>query len=263
VPLDSHTSLQLDYALLEIMLEGGSPGPHTVDDTVWSGIAIPGLDYTPVESDEPMEHDAVSPDATTIDASDGSYCDAVFSSTSFNAASFAESFDAAPVPLSPVLAFPNSAAGIPSSPAAAASAQGSNNTVVCQWAGCGAVVQQQSAYQHLTSTHKREIPSKSKVLLACRWTDWTDLFRELRMHVHLHYDVEVSCDKCGDTFSRPDAIHRHKAHGVCTKCPWCRDRFETVEEKVAHVAKCAQRDVATKVGRGRSVARQAAHPYKN
>jgi hypothetical protein len=245
------------------MLEGGAPGPHTVDNTFWSGIEIPGLDYTPVEYDEPMEHDPISPAATTPDALDASYWDAVFSSTSFNAAAFAESFDSALVPLSPVSAFPNSAPGTPSSPAAATSVQGSNDTVVCQWAGCGAIVQQQSAYRHLISTHKREIPSKSKVLLACRWTDCTDEFRELRTHVHLHYGVDVPCDTCGDMFSRRDAIRRHKATGVCNRCPWCRDRFDTVEEKVAHVAKCAQRDVATKIGRGRSVARQAAHPYKN
>jgi hypothetical protein len=269
VPLDSHTSSQLDYALLEIMLEGGAPGPHTLDNTFWPVMSISGLDYTPVEFDELTEHDPIASAATTLDAPDVSYWDAVLSSPSFNASSFAESFDSAFVPLSPVLAFRNFTPGTPSSPATAASAEGSDDTVICQWSGCGAVVQQQSVWQHLTDTHGHEIPSKSKTLQACRWTDCTAEFHELRPHVRLHYGVDVHCDACGEVFARDDAVRRHKANGACRKCPWCRVRFETVEEKVAHVAKCLRLDVNTKAGRERtvgkigSVARQAAHPYKN
>jgi hypothetical protein len=251
------------------MSEGGNPSTHTLDSTFWPGMSISGLDYTPVEIDEPTQHDPIASAATTFDASDASYWDAVLSSPSFNALSFAEFFDPTFVPLSPVLAFPNTTPGTPSSPATAASAEGSNDTVVCRWSGCGAFVQQQSVWQHVTDTHGHEIRSKSKTLQVCRWTDCTAEFHELRPHVRLHYGVDVHCDACGEVFARDDAARRHKANGACRKCPWCRVRFETVEEKVAHVAKCLKLDVNTKAGRERtvgkvgSVARQAAHPYNN
>jgi predicted RNA-binding Zn-ribbon protein involved in translation (DUF1610 family) len=216
--------------------------------------AIPGLDYIPV-FDQSTEYGPVASVPPPIDSS---VWDAILATPFFNDPSFLEDFKQTFVS-SPTWASSDLTA--PSSTRSTSSTQDDSNTVVCRWAGCGAMVEKSWVYQHMKIDHPGEIVNTTQKKRPCRWIDCTHSSKELRRHVQLHYGVEIPCDQCGDTVARIDALRKHQRVGACTKCPWCRHRFASVEKRVAHVPTCPQLGVVPKAGRARRVGKipSAAH----
>lgn len=51
---------------------------------------------------------------------------------------------------------------------------------------------------------------------------------------------EITCEKCHQHLSRPDALLRHLE--TCLKCPDCLQEFETQEQKKWHPSECPMRE---------------------
>jgi hypothetical protein len=208
--------------------------------------AISGLVYIPV-FDESTE---CGPVASVPPAIDSSAWDAILATPFFNNPSFLEAFKQT-FASSPTWVSPNLTA--PSSTRPTSSTQDDSNTVVCRWAGCDAVVEKSWVYQHMKVDHPGQIVNTTQKKRPCRWIDCTHSSKELRRHVQVHYSVEIPCDECGDTVARIDALRKHRRVRACTKCPWCRHRFATVEKRVAHVPTCSKLGVVAKAGRARRI----------
>jgi hypothetical protein len=178
--------------------------------------------------------------------------------------SFETSFtDASPSPVSFSFATPDTA--LSPSPVVSPGAP-HHGTTVCKWSNCGAVIDTHLLVAHFEFAHAKDIPSTADTKEPCQWAGCTHSSRYLRRHAGLHFGRDVSCDACGDAFTRQDAVTRHKKRGTCKQCAWCKARFETVAEKVAHSAQCSKRGKAVRSGRPREVvkvgkAHRHAHPY--
>jgi hypothetical protein len=127
--------------------------------------------------------------------------------------------------------------------------------VTCEWDNCGQLFPRSNLDTHFILFHPGALSSQSNEALPCLWGTCTSrgtrLGRHLRSHIVLH-----PCAACGDTFARADAAHRHRVRGSCNRCAGCKQRFESIEEKVLHVMMGCHRQGAGN-GRSKRVSRDA------
>jgi hypothetical protein len=134
----------------------------------------------------------------------------------------------------------------------------------CQWNGCNAPLSAATFNAHVSAAHPGEVVDSNTAARPCRWRGCAHgaPLKLLRRHVRHHAGLdETRCAACGDVYARRDAALRHRTRGGCVVCAWCRTRFGTVEEKVAHVrGGCAKGDVA-KAGRPPMAGKKVAGLY--